>query len=64
MIKLECSNCGRHFGEAVSIVADLICPNSNCKASTQFKVLTTDQAALVKFKFPNPPREPKKKDKE
>lgn len=62
MKELKCKHCGRHMGEAEVIVADLICPNSSCKGSTQFKIL--NQASLYNYKFIKPEREPKKKEVE
>lgn len=62
MIDLNCSKCKRYLGEAETIVADLLCPNSSCKASTQFKILTADQSKLYNYKFAKPERIPKSKD--
>jgi hypothetical protein len=61
--ELKCRNCGRHLGEATTIVADLLCPNSACRASTQFKILNNDTVGMMNYKFAKPEREPKRKDK-
>ena len=61
MIDLNCSHCGRFLGRAKSIVGELICSNSSCKAGNQFKILTADEAALISFKFADAPRPPKSK---
>lgn len=62
MIELKCSHCGRHLGEAETIVADLICPNSSCKGSTQFKIINNDTSSMMRYKFAKAAREPKKKE--
>lgn len=64
MIELKCKDCDRYLGEAETIVADLLCPNSSCKASTQFKILTADQTKMLSYKFAKPARQPKKKEVE
>jgi hypothetical protein len=64
MIELKCKHCQRHLGEVESIVGDLICPNSSCKGSSQFKILSADQSKLIAFKFAKAEREPKKKEPE
>lgn len=64
MKELTCKDCGRYLGEAEVIVADLLCSNGSCKASTQFKILNADQIKLIKYKFAKPEREPKKKEVE
>lgn len=61
MIDLNCSHCGRFLGRAKSIVGEIICSNSSCKAGNQFKILTADEASLITFKFAEPPRPPKEK---
>lgn len=62
MIELKCKHCDRHLGEAEMIVGELLCPNSSCKASSQFKIITADQSKLISYKFAKPEREPKKKE--
>ena len=64
MIDLKCNNtqCGRHLGEAESIIADILC--AGCKGSTQFKILSNDQSKLINYKFVKPERSPKKKEVE
>lgn len=56
MIELRCKHCNRFMGEAECIVGEIICPNTSCKAGNQFKVLTSDEEALVRFKFASAPR--------
>jgi phage FluMu protein Com len=61
MIELRCKQCDRFMGEAVSIVGEIVCPNTSCKAGNQFKILTADESKLVSFKFPSAPRPAKVK---
>lgn len=61
MTKLECRHCGRYIGEAETIVAEIKCPNSSCRAGNQFKILSN--AVLVDFKFDHEPDPPKNKKK-
>lgn len=63
MIELKCRHCSRHLGEAEAIVGDIICPNSSCKGSTQFKIVNNDTVGMMKYKFASPEREPKSKEK-
>lgn len=63
--KLDCKDCGRHLGEAYgTIIAELKCPNSACKATTQFKIINGDTVSDIRFKFIDPPKAPKKKEVE
>jgi len=62
MIDLKCKDCGRHIGEVEMVVGDIRCPNSSCKASTQFKILNADMSKMYSYKFAKPPKEPKKKE--
>lgn len=64
MIKIECSNCKRYFGEVEVIVGELLCGNSSCRAGTQYKHIEADMNQLLRYKFAAPAREPKKKIKE
>lgn len=64
MIELNCKICGRHLGEAEVIVADLLCSNGSCKASTQFKILNADQVKLIRYKFVKPEKLSKVKQTE
>lgn len=64
MTELFCKNCKRYLGEAEVIVADIICSNSSCKGSTQFKILSADQSKLYSYKFAKPEKPPKKKEVE
>lgn len=66
MIKeLKCKDCGRHLGKAMgTIIAELNCPNSACRATTQFKIINGDIVSDLRFKFVDPPKPPKKKEVE
>jgi phage FluMu protein Com len=64
MIALKCTHCGRHLGEVEAIVGEIICSNSSCKAGNQFKILNSDETALITYKFAQPPKPPKGSDKE
>ena len=63
MIDLTCKHCKRHLGEVESIVGEIRCSNSACKAGNQFKILTTDEAALISYKFAKPETPPKEAKK-
>lgn len=62
MTELKCKHCGRHIGVADMIIADLLCPNTSCKGSTQFKIVKADISKALNFKFETPEKEPKKKE--
>ena len=64
MIDLKCKHCNRHLGQAETIIADIICPNTSCKGSTQFKIVSSDVSKMYNFKFITPEREPKKKEQD
>lgn len=62
---LKCKSCDRHLGWAYgSIVAELICPNSACKATNHFKIIRGDTSEDIRFKFAKPERPPKAKQVE
>lgn len=59
---LKCKSCKRHLGWAYgSIVAELICSNSSCKATNHFKIIRADITEDIKFKFTKPEKPPKSK---
>lgn len=63
--ELTCKDCGRYLGKAYgTIIAEIKCPNSSCKATTQFKVINGDTVSDLRFKFVDPPTPPKKKEVE
>lgn len=53
-MKYHCKYCGRYIMdiEGTTIVENLICPNSKCKAHLNIKVVTPESSeADVKYKF-------------
>lgn len=53
-MKYHCKYCGRYIMdiEGTTIVENLICPNSKCKARLNVKVVTPESSeADVKYKF-------------
>lgn len=66
MNDISCKFCGRYlFKQAGTVVIEgLICPNSECKAKLNFKIIQADQVKDLTHKFVNPEREPKKKQVE
>lgn len=66
MTDITCPHCKRYlFKQAGTVVIEsLICPNTDCKAMLNFKIISADQVADIKHKFANPERPPKNlKDK-
>lgn len=61
MTDLKCKHCERHLGEAEMIVGEIICPNSSCRGTTQFKMIKSDVTEMVRFKFTKPERQAKSK---
>lgn len=61
MKTISCKHCNYYIGEVEAIVGEILCPNSSCKGTTQFKIVTNDIVKLVKFKFVNKEKEPRKK---
>lgn len=61
MIELKCKHCDRYIGKVESIVGEINCPNTSCKAGNQFKVLTGDSAKLFRYTFDSEPKPPKEK---
>lgn len=60
--ELKCKDCGRHLGVANgTVVAELKCSNSSCKATTQFKIINGDIASDIRHKFAKPAQPPKQK---
>lgn len=52
MVELKCKYCGRHLGKAYgTVVAELKCPNSDCRATTHFKIVHSDTTADITYKF-------------
>lgn len=62
MIKLECKHCKRFMGEAELFVGELLCANSACRGTSQFKILTNNEQSMVKYKFANEPKSPKQRE--
>lgn len=60
MNELKCRVCSRYIGEAETIIAELMCPNTSCKATTQFKIINNDIEKLISYKFMTEPKKPKK----
>lgn len=53
-MKYHCKYCGRYIMdiEGTTIVENLICPNSKCKAHLNIKVVTPESSETdVKYKF-------------
>lgn len=64
-IELKCKNCGRFLGKAYgSIIAEIRCSNSSCKAGNQFKIINGDISHDIRHKFVSLPQAPKKKEVE
>lgn len=59
MTALTCKHCNRHMGEAEAFVGELLCANSKCKGTTQFKIIKSDNSALFSYKFAKPEKPPK-----
>lgn len=60
--ELKCYNCKRYLGTAYgTIIAEIPCGNSSCKAGNQIKIINGDNVADITHKFLTPPREPKTK---
>lgn len=63
--ELKCRACERHLGKAYgSIVAELKCSNSSCRATTQFKIVRGDVSKDISYRFTTKEVEPKKKEPE
>lgn len=64
LYELNCAHCGRYLGKAYgTIVADIRCPNSSCKAGNQIKIINGNNDDY-RFKFSEPAQPPKKKEVE
>ena len=60
--ELRCKHCDRYIGKAYgTIVAELVCPNTSCKAGNQFKIINGDTVGDLRHKFLTLPKPPKKK---
>lgn len=61
MIDVNCPHCDRYlFKQAGTVVLEgLICPNSDCKAKLNIKIISADHTADIKHKFVTPERGPK-----
>lgn len=63
--RIECDHCGRYIGTAHgTTIAELVCPNSRCKAEKQVKIVTADTSKAMAFKFATAPKPPKENTKE
>lgn len=63
MKDITCKHCNRFlFVQAGTVVIEkMICPNSDCKATLNFKIINGDVTKDIRHKFVNPERPPKKK---
>ena len=61
MIELRCRHCSRYIGQVETLVGEVICGNSSCKAGNQFKVINPDMNKMMSFKFASAPKPPKEK---
>lgn len=60
--ELKCKDCNRHLGTANgTVVAELKCSNSSCRATTQFKIINGDITKDIRYKFTTPAQPPKQK---
>lgn len=58
--ELNCKHCDRYLGKAIgSVVAEIKCSNTSCKATSQFKIVVNDLAHDIKAKFLTPEQPPK-----
>jgi hypothetical protein len=63
--ELKCKYCERYLGKSYgTIVAELKCSNSSCRATTHIKVINSDTVSDIRHKFLHPETEPKKKEVE
>lgn len=61
-MKVNCKYCGRYLLDAkgTTIIENLICPNSKCKAHLNIKVITPKSTIdEINYKFENPEIAPK-----
>lgn len=60
-MKVECKHCGRFLFKAAGtvVIEGLICPNTGCKAALNFKIVNSDPAQDIKYKFVDPERPPR-----
>ncbi len=64
-MKVNCKHCGRYLFKQVGtvVIEDLICPNSECKAHLNIKIIARDEQNNVRAKFTAPETGPKKVQK-
>lgn len=61
--ELTCKHCKRHLGWSYgTIIAEIKCSNSACRATNQFKFIQADNVADIRYKFLKPEQPPKQKD--
>lgn len=64
-VDINCKHCKRYLGKAYgTVVAEILCSNTSCKAGNQIKIINADSEADIKHKFVTPAQEPKKKEVE
>lgn len=53
MYEIHCKECKRYLGKAYgTLIAEIKCSNSKCKADNKIKVVTSDSdIKSIKFKF-------------
>ena len=61
-MKLHCKHCQRYLADVDSFVGEILCSNSNCKATNQFKIVSNNELESLKYKFTNPEKPPKNKE--
>jgi len=61
-MKLNCKHCGRYLGEFHTVIGEILCSNSSCKATNQFKIIKMNEFDTMNFKFSEPERQPKGKE--
>lgn len=61
--EISCKFCGRYlFKQAGTVVVEgIICPNSQCKARLNFKLIQADDSKNYSRKFVEPEQPPKQK---
>lgn len=61
--KINCKHCGRFLFEqgGTVVIEKMTCPNSDCKAKLNFKLIQADDSKNYTHKFVNPEEPPKKK---
>ena len=61
-MKVNCKHCNRYLFNQVGtvVIEDLICPNSECKAHLNFKIVMAEQTQDLSHKFIAEEKAPKK----